>query len=448
MRNKMTLLLLCLLVAIAGCQTTQKGKGSDKIKDGPGKMYWPVKLKGETPSKKGEGNFKNYQPEGQWTLYYMGSGEKLAEGMYKNGKQEGRWVFYHKNGQKMTEGVFEEDQKKGEWVSYHDTGQLLSKANYIITEIEIMKGMKQKVGGIEGNVKVLFKSGKIHKDENWKKGKLDGKYREYFEDGRLKEFSDYTKGELDGKMNRWWPNGKRKEQGQYRKGKKVGQWSTFHINNAPASKGKYKDGMMVGKWQFYSKENLLQKEGKYGIKTVEKKVMNKEEGLWTFYRYTGRKREKAMELSLNAGMVEKENKSRLYEKGKLIGEGQLVGVPKGLYDIIKDGKVAGKLDSMDVPGEDPKSNITYKWTGDWVVPKRNGTWKEFYPGGKKVKFETVYLMNKKSGPYKEYYPNGKIKAEGSYQSDKMNDSWKFYDKSGNLDKEKSGKYMLGKKSRF
>jgi antitoxin component YwqK of YwqJK toxin-antitoxin module len=442
--KKYTILFIFVLVAILfSCETTQKDKKGEKIKDGIGKIYW------KDGSVKGTGTFKNYQQEGKWTLFHQGTGEKLAEGNYLGGKQEGKWVFYHKNGQKSAEGSFQEDQKVGEWIRYYDTGEVFSKENYVITEVEVA-GFKQKIGGIEGIKQTFYTSGKVKSEEEFRKGLKNGISREFYEDGKPKEFSEYKENKYNGKVNKFWPNGKPKEQSYYVNGMRNGTLKAFHNNGVQHIEGQFNNGLMTGLWKYYSTDRKLQKEGNYMIQKfgsgAKAKMTSKESGFWTFYAYVGGRKMKAMELTLNGGMIQ--GPCRLYINGKLAGEGEMTGIPKAVYDVYKDNKQAGTIEAGEVPPDDITKNVIYKWTGAWRQPKRNGRWIEFYTDSRAKKFEANFMMDKINGKYTEYYPDGKVKATGEYMNDKKNGLWKFYNRDGSLDTAKSGRYMLDKKSKF
>lgn len=443
MKKYNLLIVISLIALLFSCETTQKDKKSDKVKDGIGKIYW------KDGSVKGTGTFKNYQQEGTWILLHQGTGEKLAEGNYLNGKQEGKWLFFHKNGQKSSEGSFQENQKVGEWIRYYDTGELFSKENYVITEIEVA-GFKQKIGGIEGTKQTFYKSGKVKSEEEFRRGLKNGISREFYEDGKPKEFSEYKENKYNGKVNKFWPNGKPKEQSYYVNGQRNGKFKAFHDNGAQHVTGQFHNGLMTDLWRFYASDRKLQKEGNYKIQKfgsgAKAKMTSKESGFWIFYTYVNGRKLKAMELTLNGGMIQ--GKCRLYENGKLVGEGEMTGIPKALYDVYKNNKKVGTIEAGEAPPDDPQKMITYKWDGQWRTPKKNGLWIELYAGRGTKKFEANFMMNKMNGRYTEYYPDGKIKATGEYMNGKKNGSWKFYNKDGSLDSAKSGRYMLDKKSKF
>ncbi len=421
------ILLIAAMAMIISCETGQKKNGG-KIKDGPG--VWK-----EDGYVRGKGNYKNSKKDGRWVLYHPSSTAKLGEGDYAADQQTGKWVFFYKTGEKQTEGSFINGQRTGEWLEYHKNGKRKSKGSYVIKAIKTDFG-EEKMGVLEGHKQSFYESGKVWLEEDYKNGKLNGKKQEYFEDGRPKEISEYVDDEKTGKSTTFHKNGSRKEvltfaqamidkrddvgrivkdsKGLPVKVKKAvpnGKYESYHENGNMSAKGEFTMGKQSGHWQIFSRDNRLQKEGDYKD--------GKETGLWKFYEYEGGRRNVRMELTVIAGMAN--GKGKLYKKGALVGEGVLNGIPR------------------------PELKNEADWTGKWQsVPKKNGQWTEFYPGGQK-KFEGNCLMDKLNGKYTEYYQNGKIKAKGEYMNNKMNGMWTFYNQDGSEDREQSGRYSMGKK---
>lgn len=414
------------------CKSAQKEKGADTSSPEGTKIikeYWDDK------SLKGQGPAKGKEKQGRWTLYHKTSGEKLGEGEYLNNKQHGMWTFYYKNGQKSNEGEMIEEQRTGEWKGYHETGELMWKANYVIKE-KTESGFTMMIGGMEGVKTSFFKSGKVWKEEEFRDGVKNGRSQEYYEDGKPKEIAWFKNNQKDGQATEWYPSGKKRMEGANAADEKTGKWRFYHDNGQMAADASFIKNKPEGAWRFFSREGKLMKDGSY--------KEGKEIGLWNFYDGSGRK---YMELALLGGMVTGGG-NRLYENGALAGEGVLIGIPKAVFDVLKDGKAAGTMEAADPPADDAKNNTSFRWSGKWMPLKKNGKWTEFFPGGKTAKIEGTYMMDKLNGPYKEYYPSGKIKAEGEYMTGKKNGEWKFYLQNGALDTDNSGRYMLDKKSKF
>lgn len=428
MKKLWLLVLAATMMMSINCRSTDSGSKTDgkktqKIQDGPGKIYW------DDGSLKGTGNFKQGKKEGEWTLYYKTTGEKYAVGQYKDDKQTGRWQYFYKNGQKLTEGDFDEEQRTGQWIEYYDKGEKKAEMNYIvINKVHPEFGIAERVGVLHGQKTTYYPSGKVHKEETYREGALVGVAKEYYEDGKLKEISQYENGEHHGMLNSWWPTGKPNEKGAYSKGKRNGVWHFYHSNGMLHMKGEYKDNNQLGLWIYQSPLGQLMKEGRYKIEIVEvqKKLQTRsnEDGYWTFYRVKNGRVEKAYEIALKNGVVDIEKPAKLYENGRLTAEGFLaIGLVRGIYEKVQDRVVKETITSSTYPPDEFDKNITYRWKGDWELPKKNGMWKF-------------------------YYPNGKLKAEGEYMLDKKNGEWKVYRIDGTLDNEESGKYQLDKKSKF
>jgi len=429
MKKALIAVMMAFMALTLSCKSTDTGSKSGagkaaKVKDGPGKIFW----EGDG-SLKGAGNFKSSKKEGEWTLYHRYTGEKLAVGNFKDDKQSGKWTFFYKNGQKMTEGEFDEDQRTGPWVEFHEKGEKKAEMSYIIINKAIPEfDMVERLGVLHGPKTTYYPSGKVQKEETYREGGLTGVAKEFYEDGRPKEISQYAAGEHDGMANTWWPTGKHKEQGKYSRGKRNGLWFFYHSNGMLHMKGQFQENNQVGPWIYQSALGQPMKEGRYKLETVtvQKKTSTRsnEDGYWTFYKAAGGRSEKLMEIMLSNGMIDGTKPAKLYEGGKLSGEGAFqMGLVRAIFEIVQDGTPKGTMTSATVPPDEFDRKVTYRWTGEWEMPKKNGKWTF-------------------------YYPNGKVKAEGEYQINKRNGEWKFYTPGGALDTEQSGMYRFDRKSKF
>lgn len=421
--------LMVITIAAVSCAGADKKADKPKVSGGSEKEYW------EDKSLKGMGPKKNGQKNGRWTLYHQSTGEKLGEGDYLDDKQTGPWLFFHKNGQVSAKGDFIEEQKTGEWQWFYDTGEMMSKANYVIKEVDAGI-LKMKVGGIEGKKISYFKSGKVWKEEDHRDGLKNGRSQEYFENGSPKEIAMFEKNEYNGQFNQWFENGKKKSDGSFSAGQRVGRWSFYHDNGQLAVAAEFKANKPHGNWAHHARDGRVMKSGKY--------EEGKEAGRWAYYSYESGRQQVAMELQVSGGMVAGED-NRLFAGGVLVGTGGLFGLPKAVFEVYKNGAKTGETDAGDAMPDDPITKTEFRWAGKWRPLKKNGLWKEYFPGGKTVKSEAVYLMDNLGGKYKEYYPAGKLKAEGEFLNGKKNGQWKFYREDGSLIEDQSGNYMLDKK---
>lgn len=423
-------------VAIASCASGEKKKDKPSESSGSAvKEFW------EDGSLKGIGPKDGGLKKGTWVLYHVGGGnkpetsQKLAEGEFVNDQQSGPWVFYHRNGAVSAKGKFIENQKTGEWVMYYETGEIFNRANYVVKETDLGT-MKMKIGGIEGLKTTYYKSGKVMKEELHSAGVKNGRSQEYYENGNPKEIAMFKNNEFDGQATQWFENAKTRSEGVYSKAQKVGKWNFYHDNGQLAVKAEFALNKPEGSWTFFSRDGKVMKAGIYRE--------GKESGKWSFYSYETGRQQVAMELSLIGGMCAG-GECNVYDKGVLTGSGILLGLPKAIFGSYQDGKKIAEIEASDPPADDPVKKIEFKWSGTWKPMQKNGAWKGYFPGGRQVQFEAVYMMDKLSGKYKEYYVNGKLKAEGEYQLNKKTGDWKFYLEDGSIDEAVSGMYMMDKK---
>ena len=461
--NKFAAFVAAAAIFTAGCQTGQKkGEESEKVDQSlVGKLvdhktyYSDGSLMGE-----GKALYKAVfsKPvrikQGPWVQYFKGSKNvKQAEGEYKDDKQVGVWKFYSKEGIVQQEGPFVDNIPSGEWSGYYPSGELSWKARYSVVDVkDEQTGEMKKVGQINGVKTSFFKSGKVWKEDQMANNKKNGRCQEYYENGGPKEIASYKDDLKNGPLNEYWPNNKVKTQGTFTIGNKIdprtkaktdelaeiktGMWKMCYSNGQPAIEGSFSENKPHGQWKFYSREGQVMKEGKY--------TDGKEDGNWSYYEYDNNRRMISMELSVEAGMIS-DKISRVYENGKIIGEGNLKRIPpKALFQMYKDGKPAEIIEGQNQPDDDEANKITSKWTGKWKPVDRNGPWTEFVPGTRTKKFEANYMINKLAGKYTEYYPSGKVKAEGEFLANKKNGNWTYYREDGSIDYDISGQYMSDK----
>jgi uncharacterized protein len=454
MIKKTVFALMLGIFCVASCSSPQtKNAGTTEEKADPSLKDKIIDYKEyyDDKSLKGEGkvlykimmNKPKRIKQQKWVYYVKGKpGIKMSEGEYTDDKQTGKWTFFFESGKVREEGTYTDGVTTGEWLVYYPTGELFTKATYkVFQEKDEVSGSMKSVGHPDGTKISYYKKGTSTplKEEEYHNGKKNGRTQEYYETGKPKQFVMFKDDKKNGALNEWWESTNKqlkKTEGFFTDDKKTGSWKMYYNNGIVAMEGNFNADKPDGLWKFYSRETQLMKEGKY--------KMAKEDGLWTYYEYINNRKVMAMELAISGGMVASGG-SRIYENGILIGEGDLNGIPKAIFQIYKNKQESETIESQNQPDDDPAQGLTSKWTGKWNHIKKNGLWREFYTGTKNKKSEANYMMDKKNGEYKEFYLNGKIKAEGKYLTDKKNDQWKFYNQDGSLDSALSGLYMMDKK---
>ena len=62
----------------------------------------------------------------------------------------------------------------------------------------------------------------------------------------------------------------------------------------------------------------------------------------------------------------------------------------------------------------------------------DGEFKQFFPGGEKIKILANMEDGQLHGRYEEFYPTGELHIKGKYKNGKKSGIWKFYSTSGAL----------------
>lgn len=401
--KKITILALMIIsLVILSCQKNTKEDKKDvplfKIKGDVMETYYP------DGTLQGRGGFKadtlDSKPvnlkNGEWTFFQQGSKGKVvaAKGGFADDKRDGLWVINYPSGKVKSEMTYSGGKLNGVTKNYAENGNLTAEIPYVNDKVT---GKKITYG--KDNLKL--------KEEMFRDGKKNGQSTTYFQNGKVQISAVYSDDKLNGNWCEYYDSGKKKMEGRQipvteekikedarwaeKEGLKTGAWTLYHSNGNKFMTGNYSDNKMTGKWLVYAPEGYLDSEGMY--------VDNCRDGIWRFYDKSHRL---VKELNFAKDMVD--GKCRVYNNGKLTGEGNMTGLPKN--------------------------------------PKRNGEWKEIYPNGKAVSVGP-YRMDKKIGKFREYYQTGALKGEGEYMNDKRNGDWIFYKADGKtVDAELSGYYMM------
>jgi len=71
---------------------------------------------------KSEGNYKDYNADGKWTMWHE-NGLKKEEGNYKDGYRDGKWTEWYENGQKQEESFWKDGFLVGESTCWDKAGR-------------------------------------------------------------------------------------------------------------------------------------------------------------------------------------------------------------------------------------------------------------------------------------------------------------------------------------
>ena len=181
---------------------------------------------------KGQGEFLNGNPEGEWN-YYFPNGYKSGTGNWSEGKKNGQWVTYSQTGATLQSGWMKDNEKTGNWKEYRDDGGW-SQGDYTA-------GVKTGDWSIYGADSVLVSRGPI-KDE-----KEDGFWIYYFPDGKVKAQGTLHAGSMEGTWRITDENGQ-SGIGSYLNNLRTGMWKFYNADGKVIEEGAYKDGKEDGSW--------------------------------------------------------------------------------------------------------------------------------------------------------------------------------------------------------
>jgi antitoxin component YwqK of YwqJK toxin-antitoxin module len=256
--------------------------------------------------------------------------------------------------------------------------------------------VKDKTYLLEGSRKEWYPSGVLTSDENYHKGHKTGSSKYYDGEGFVTSALDYEiitinkekKSSLYHARHYYW-NGHIKSETNYKNGVKNGKETEWYYEETKQSETNYKNGYTQGKSIFWSKKGTIMRIGNNDTITQYGKILTVQTGYWKSWSHTGEK------LSENN-----------YLKGKKNGLCILFW-PTG----IKREEIIYKNDL-------PFGKVT-RWFNDGKLQAKYtvfATMNSFH--SQEEKFE---------GSYEEYYPGGKPRTIGSYAKDNIKiGTWKYY----------------------
>lgn len=202
-----------------------------------------------------------------------------------------------------------------------------------------------------GYNKFYYENGNIASEGSMRDGRPDGYWKTYSQNGKIKSEGNRKNFELDSLWKFYNGEGKLVTEINYRNGKKEGMKTTWDADGFIVSEESFLNDVKQGESQsYYPPDDSLSKKGKPKIKTPFDK--GKEHGI-------------------------------AYEYDK---SGNIITIFEYNYGVLKKQEMINRTDK---------------------AGQKQGTWKEFYPGGK-IKSETTYQGGKKMGYEKKYTETGSL----------------------------------------
>ncbi len=431
-----------------------------------------------------EGMMVNGKPDGYWKTYYD-TGVLKSEGNRFNHQLDSIWRFYSPEG-KLSQLITYAQGKKNGLKQTFGENEILLKEEYFADDIPV------------GTIRRFFEDGGLAETiplDTLGKGKEHGFGYEFAEeDGRIVAVIEYRNGYVASRERI-----NRKDKFNQRQG----LWKEFDDNKRVTLEGRYRNDKKHGYFKSYDEAGNLLETLKYedGILIPEPEELAK---LDIKREYHPNAQVKSVG-SYNKGVKEgvhreysmdgKVTGSKIYSKGKVIGEGivdaegRRQGPWKEYYETgelrsqgsYKDGKREGDWVFFYRDGKEEQRGSYHKGKpdGEWKWLFNNGmTWREevFYDGleeGQAVEYndtgkvvaagnyisgeregkwlidlgdereEGTYLAGQRNGNWKHYYPSGKIRFEGKYEQGMESGKHTWYYENGQV--EETGNYKFGLK---
>jgi antitoxin component YwqK of YwqJK toxin-antitoxin module len=201
----------------------------------------------------------------------------------KKGNKQGKWRKYYENGKLKYTGEFKDDQPTGTFTYYFIKGKKKAvmkylKPGYCMVDMYYESGSLHATGYYKNKVKdslwIYFSPRKTKLSrEYYKDGKKEGKWYVFYDSGPVYEITHYKNDIKHGKFIQYFLNGKVKVEYNYQNGLIVGEYISNYPNGRIRIKGRYINSMKTGAWMFYDDTGRLNKveiyENNKLIKTVE-----------------------------------------------------------------------------------------------------------------------------------------------------------------------------------
>lgn len=178
-----------------------------------------------TAQHKYTGQFKDNNPYGIFTYYYL-SGRVKAKVNYKsNGQITLSQVYHESSGHIKAMGKYVDQKKDSTWTYFDNVGNVKSKETY-------------KGGKLEGQRVIYYEpvDGRyvVARYEYYKNNVLDGTFKEYHQNTKLKAEGTYVDGNLNGEIKYYFTSGKIERLERYKFAVKHGWWIFFNENGTQA----------------------------------------------------------------------------------------------------------------------------------------------------------------------------------------------------------------------
>ena len=373
---------------------------------------------------------------GEMTLYHS-TGAVKEWYNYKNGRQNGPFEEQSIYGYTTLSGSFIDGVKDGEWKFYYYTGNLEKTSVY-------------RNGVLNGSYAYYYDKGQLNVSGNYIDGKKDGLWKWFTNTGSPDMQGNFVKDLQEGQWLYWYPTGEKSYTAHYTKGLKSGTWTYLYKDGSTFKKGDFSNDLKNGKWQTWYENGILLMDGVYSN--------GKEEGMWINYWDDGKVKNS---VTFKAGLMNGEWKSfsptgkpkltGFYKNNDKTGKWTNYyenGSPKDIFTYkivdkksdVKYGFFKGHTvkESVKHGYSASFSNKDYKVLeeGNYKKGKKEGEWKEYFPGLKAPALISNFKAGELEGPMKEFDKGGKKISEINYSKGVKHGRFIIYGENGKILTEK------------
>jgi antitoxin component YwqK of YwqJK toxin-antitoxin module/cytochrome c-type biogenesis protein CcmH/NrfG len=311
--------------------------------------------------------------------------QAIAEWDKMKDKPIGKIRIYDNNGVLATRGQFNKNgERTGEWNWFYANGEKREVQKYVNGKAE-GEGLFYDMEGVKAV------------SQGWKDDVRHGKRIEFFPTEAPNSISTYTKGEFTGPYESFYPQGQTDYKVEVKEGKQEGEALAFYNDGSKMSVTTFKEGLRQGSVNVYYKNGQLKEENNYEDDVAV--------GDYKYYYQDG-------QLKLEGLVV----------KGKRAGIWKGYN-PDGTLDYEEEydesGKMTGVYRDYDYSGK-IYHEIDYK--------KGEMTGYRYYDlEGNVIAEEEVKrdVLN-----FTAYHPNRVIAADGTYEDNKKEGNWIYYNSYG------------------
>lgn len=258
----------------------------------------------------------------------------------------------------------------------------------------------------EGDRLVYNEQGQLIEKSRYLDGLLMGLFLKYYPGGSKRSETNYIGGLKEGPEKTWFENGKVESEREWRQDKKEGIEVLYHPDGTKRTEILYEKGVKTGIQKFWNSRGHLFQEIKWSAGQLVSVQSHVDTSLLQVYKleYAPMRLAKTYTYYIEEGQQEIKHGAfqEWHENGVLERELSYIS-----------GLKWGREQTYDVNGVRSLSL-------NWEQGMKQGAEQTWWPGGKILKSENIYVNGLLEGAGRSWYPDGEIKDSVSYKAGKKN----------------------------